>query len=317
MKGGHTMSLHGWIIYNGTLPGNKFIDFAEWLQRAATKQGSSTNLLKNNDLLTYFNHNQLDLLQMNPKKLPNYVIMTDKDLYLTRQLELLGIPVYNSAKTIEISDDKIFTHQILAASGIPTPKTIVAPKIYFQTAALADDFFTKIIAVLGLPLIIKESFGSFGEQVYLVKTLEELRYQVNKIGAKPYFFQEFVQTSSGRDLRIQVVGDQVIAAMKRTAVDDFRANVTNGGTMAAHTPTDKEVEIAIQASKAIGAHFSGVDLLYGPDDEPVVCEINSNAHILNLYDCTGINCADAMLKHILHHAQHKGVSNTHARLVDL
>ena len=293
------MTYTGWIIYNGSLAGNKFIDFAQWLQRAATKLNCHTNIIKNNQLFATFTTNELSILQSEHTALPDFVISTDKDLYLARQFELLGIPVFNSTKSIEISDDKILTHQYLAKNKIPTPKTIVAPKVYKDVNAVGAKDMKHIVNALGYPFIIKEAFGSFGEQVYLIHNEQELQEKMKHIAGVPYFFQEFVQTSYGRDLRLQVVGDRVVAAMKRTAVDDFRANVTNGGTMQPHTPTEEEKTVAIQATHAIGADFAGVDLLYGKDENPLVCEVNSNAHIHNLYDCTGINSADFILEYIL------------------
>src|SRR5699024_4338132 len=293
------MSYRGWIIYNGSLAGGKFIDFAQWLQEAATKLNCQTKIIKNNELFATFTTDELSILQTTNDVLPDFVISTDKDLYLARQFELLGIPVFNSAKAIEISDDKILTHQHLAKHKIPTPKTIVAPKVYKNINPVNSNYMREIAKSLGYPLIIKEAFGSFGEQVYLIHNEQELNDKIETIAGVPYFFQEFVKTSYGRDLRLQVVGDEVVAAMKRTAVDDFRANVTNGGTMQAYTPTEVEKNVAIQATHAIGADFAGVDLLYGKDDTPLVCEVYSNAHIHNLYDCTGINSADYILDYIL------------------
>lgn len=297
----------GWIIYNGSLQGNKFLDFAQWLQNAATRQGSKTSIIKNNDLLSSLDTKDLSLLQFTEEPLPDYVISTDKDLYLARQFELLGIPVFNSANAIEMSDDKIQTHQMLALHHIPMPLTIVAPKVYTTVNPVSSFLLEQVEEKLKFPLIIKEAFGSFGEQVYLIHNRTELIQKTEVIGNVPYLFQEFIKTSSGRDLRLQVVGNHVVAAMKRTAVNDFRANVTNGGKMQLHTPTESEKKIAIKATKAIGADFAGVDLLYGENEAPLVCEINSNAHIHNLFNCTGINCADAIVEYILNELSKKEV----------
>jgi len=290
---------YGWIIYNGTLPGDKFLDFAEWLQTAANKAGSRADIIKNNDLFVSMQTAELSLLGHNNLDQPDYVIFTDKDLYLARQLELLGIPVFNSARSIEISDDKIATHQALALSKLPMPDTIAAPKTFLSESPVNENMLSLAADKLGFPMIVKEAFGSFGQQVYLIQDMDELREKVKEIGGKPFMFQEFVKTSSGVDLRLQVAGDQVVAAMKRTAVGDFRANVTNGGKMAPHTPTESEKKLAIAAVKAIGADFAGVDLLYGNGGSPLVCEVNSNAHIHNLYDCTGINAADYIVQDLL------------------
>ncbi|WP_042146172.1 RimK family alpha-L-glutamate ligase [Paucisalibacillus sp. EB02] len=287
----------GWIIYNGNLPGNKFIDFAEMLHEAATKQNSITHIIKNNDLISSFDSKNLGIIT--DYELPDFVIFTDKDIYLAKQLELLGIPVFNRARVIETSDDKIATYQILAKHKLPIPRTIVAPKVYFNRDEKYLPDLDKIIESVGLPMIVKEAFGSFGEQVYLIHTREELIEKVQALYGKPFMFQEFIRTSEGRDLRLQVVGNQVVAAMKRTSADDFRANITAGGQMEAYEPSLKAIEIAISASKAIGADFCGVDLLFGENDQYIICEINSNAHIRNLYDCTGINAADSIVAYIL------------------
>ncbi|WP_047984045.1 ATP-grasp domain-containing protein [Ornithinibacillus californiensis] len=291
------MSKIGWIIYNGNLPGNKFLDFAEMLQEAAEKHHSTAYIIKNNDVLVTLGSERLDLLTEYER--PDYVIFTDKDIYLARQLEQLGIPVFNSSQVIETSDDKIATYQVLAKHKLPIPKTIVAPKVFYNREEKYLPNLEMIISHLGLPLIVKEAFGSFGEQVHLVHSKEELKNKIVELYGKPFMFQEFIATSKGMDIRIQVVGDQVVAAMKRIATNDFRANITTGGVMERYEPSEKAKEIALAASKSIGADFCGIDLLFGEDDTYYVCEINSNAHIRNLLDCTGINAADAMVEYIL------------------
>ncbi|OZU89818.1 RimK family alpha-L-glutamate ligase [Virgibacillus indicus] len=292
------MKKRGWIIYNGNLPGNKFLDYAQWIQEAASKQDSQTIIIKNNELLSFLGTNQLELLAASKMELPDYVVFADKDIYLARQLEQLGLRVFNSSHAIESSDDKITTYQQLAINKLPIPKTIIAPKI-FATGRIDSKSIEEAIGKLGFPMIIKEAFGSFGEQVYLVNSEEELNLKVLELQGKAFMFQEFVSSSYGRDMRLQVVGDKVVAAMKRTAANDFRANVTAGGKMAAYQPTEQEEKLAILATKAIEADFAGVDLLFGPDKNALVCEINSNAHIHNMYDCTGINAADYIVEYIL------------------
>lgn len=267
------------------------------LQVAAQALGSQTTIVKNNDVLANFINGELRVIT--DHVLPDYVVFTDKDIYLAKQLELLGIPVFNTAHVIETSDDKIATYQVLAKHQLPIPETIVSPKVFYHREEKNLPDLDAIIARLGLPMIIKEAFGSFGEQVYLVSTKEELLEKVTALYGKPFMFQQFIATSEGKDLRLQVVGDQVVAAMKRTAANDFRSNVTAGGTMEAYEPAEHVKKLAIAASKAIGADFCGIDLLFGPDGSFLICEINSNAHIRNLYDCTGVNAADAIINHIL------------------
>lgn len=287
------MSIYGWIVYNGFLPGDKFRDFAEMLQDAAINRGHKIELKTNDDIV-----NHLDTLVFSKtyKPLPNYVLFTDKDIYLANTLERANINVFNRAEAIDISDDKIKTYEKLVKKNIPIPKTMVAPKTFGIEIDVHTPFLQHVIHELRFPFIIKEAFGSFGEQVYLVHNEADLAYYLQKIGSVPFLFQQYIATSYGVDLRLQVVGNEVVAAMKRTSESDFRANVTSGGTMQPYEPNELERTLAIEATKAIGAHFAGVDLLLGEHGERYVCEVNTNAHIRNLYDCTNINVAPYIVK---------------------
>lgn len=292
------MSLHGWIIYNGNLPGQKFLDFAQWFHYAAEERNLTTTIYKNNELLSLLTEETFDLIHQK-NDLPDFVIFTDKDIYLAKQLEILGIPVFNSAKSIAASDDKIATYQVLSQKQLPIPQTIIAPKIFTASDILDLEFLTNVVRTIGFPMIIKEAFGSFGEQVYLIHTTEELKSKVKSLSGKAFVFQQFISTSYGKDIRLHVVGDQVVAAMLRKSAYDFRANITTGGTMEVYRPNAKEKELAIKATQAIEADFAGVDILFGPGGQPILCEVNSNAHIRNMYDCTGINVAEFVINYII------------------
>lgn len=298
LKGCKQLNLHGWIIYNGHLPGDKFLNLAKWFQQSVHNQGLTATIVKNNELLSYLSTNTLDLVKVIEEKLPDFVIFTDKDIYLAKQLELLGVPVYNSAHAIEVSDDKIATYQVLAQHDLPIPKTLIAPKVFPVPSDLDSNYLDQVVETFGFPMIIKEAFGSFGEQVYLVHTREEMVQKMTELHGKPYVFQQFISSSYGKDLRLHVVGNRVAASMFRQTDDDFRA--TAGGIREGYEPTAYEEKLAIAATKAIGADFAGVDLLFGPNDKPIICEINSNAHIGKLYNCTNINVADHIVEYIIY-----------------
>src|SRR5690625_6345693 len=70
---------------------------------------------------------------------------------------------------------------------------------------------------------------------------------------------------------------------------DFLSNITAGDTKEPYEPSEKEKQLAIKAAKTMKADYAGVDLLFGPNGEPIICEINANSHIRNLYNCTGVN----------------------------
>lgn len=292
------MELNAWIIYNGNLMDKDFRGFAHWLDASAKRHQIKTKLFKNNELLASLNHLSIDLLEIDPAQLPDFVLFTDKDIYLAKQLELLGIPVFNRSDAIAVSDDKILSYQALAKNKLPIPTTIISPKVFNHNHQLDLLFLNKVKSILKFPFIIKEAFGSFGEQVYLINNEAELLSKTQELIGKPFIFQELVTTSYGKDIRLQVVGDQVVASMLRQSKNDFRANITAGGSMQNYTPSKEEEALAIAAAKAIGTDFAGVDLLFGENKKPIICEVNSNAHIRNLFECTGINVADSIINYV-------------------
>ena len=151
---------------------------------------------------------------------------------------------------------------------------------------------------MGYPLIVKECFGSFGMQVYWCRDEAALTERVRSLGGAPFLFQKPVMESLGRDVRVNVVGDRAVAAMLRHSESgDFRSNLTIGGSMEPHALTRAEEALAVRAVQALGLDFAGVDLLFGRDG-PLLCEVNSNAHFATTLQCTGVNMAEEILRHI-------------------
>lgn len=292
------MSMQGWVIYNGNL-GDKFLTHAQMFSESAKRLGMSMKIMRNNDIFSVIWSGQADVRPVMER--PDFVLMWDKDIYLAKQLEQLGIPVFNPATAIELCDDKCLTYLALADHNVRMPNTIIAPKVFAWSGVRDTKVYEFVGDTLGFPLVIKEAHGSFGSQVYLIETMEQLVEKVCALGSIPFLFQEFIASSRGTDLRLQVVGQEVVAAMRRVSNSDFRANMGKGATAYAHTPTEEEAALAIKATRLLGAHFAGVDVMFGPDGEPILCEVNSNAHIMNLRDATGINAADPMLSHIQRH----------------
>lgn len=219
----------------------------------------------------------------------DFILFWDKDINLAKRLEKQGLPVYNSASSIALCDDKAKT--FIELDGIvPQPKTLIAPKCFFRVDM--GEFVTRAIDILGLPVVFKECFGSFGEQVYLCNSFENI---MSHISEKPFILQEYIKESSGRDARLEIVGSKCVSAVKRENKNDFRSNVTNGGIMTPYTPCDGEVAAAVKACKQLGLTFGGVDIL----ENGMVCEVNSNAHIINIMNSTGIDIAPLIFNEIL------------------
>lgn len=280
-----------WIIYNGGMTWDKFVDQANLMAEAVQKYNVEPFVLKNCDVLMNLQNSLIDQ--------PDFVVFFDKDVYLALYLKQQGIPVFNDPKVIEICDNKVKQYLQLASKNIPIPKTIVAPKVYKNFSIKHTNYYEKVLKELNLPLIIKEAHGSFGMNVYLIETEEQFYEKVEQLSGIDYVFQQFIETSRGRDIRVNVVGNEVVAAMYRHSDTDFRANITNGGSAEPIELTEEQKDIAIRAANALGAEYAGVDLLFGEDDKPIVCEVNAAAHIRNIYNVTGINVGEKLTEYIL------------------
>ncbi len=265
----------GILAVNHFLTGDKFRELHAHLISAAEKSG--INLIRKTNL-------QLATERVTA----DFVLFWDKDVNLARRLERKGLPVFNSSDSIALCDDKARTY-IELQGIVPQPKTLIAPKCYFKTDM--SEFVENAVCVLGLPLVFKECFGSFGEQVYLCKSFDEIMRHVSE---KPFILQEFITASAGRDKRLEIVGGKCVSAVSRINENDFRSNVTNGGTMIPYTPDKKEMETAVTACNTLGLTFGGVDIL----ENGMVCEVNSNAHIINIMDSTGVDIAPILFEEI-------------------
>ena len=279
----------GWLVVNGFLHSKKFDELTELFVMAAEKNNITLYVKRNNDIL-------IDTA-CNLESPPDFVIFWDKDIQLAKMLEMQEIRLFNSSQAIMICDDKRETCLMLQNAKISIPRTMIAPMTYDGVGFTSYDFLNQVEERLKYPLIVKEAFGSFGEQVYMAKNREELLTTISSCSTTKLLFQEYIETSHGRDIRLQVVGDEVVAAMYRYSSTDFRANVSAGGKMQSYTPSQTEISLAVQACKAVGADFAGVDLLFG-EEGPYVCEVNSNAHFKNLLECTGVNTAEKIFDYI-------------------
>lgn len=307
--------MRGLLVTNGFLRTNKFVEHYEWLAKAAAGQGIALDLWDNGTIpVSYTRETSAALTRrMRPYQ---FVIYWDKDVrlgrYLTEVCRPLRIPVYNSVEAMAVCDDKSETYRVLqlwnddplhVKEQIPLLPTIVAPMTYANVGYTNLDFLAEVIRQLQFPMVVKECFGSFGQQVSLVPDEEALRRQTRQLAGTPFLYQQYLRQSHGHDVRLQVVGNQVVAAMHRfSPAGDFRANLTNGGEMEPYEPSQAERDLAWRTVQALGLDFAGVDLLFsqGPTgDADVVCEVNSNAHFRNIADCTGVNVAEKIMEYII------------------
>ena len=282
--------MKGWLIINTFMASQKFDNLYKLLSDAFKKRGVSLEIKKAEDISLEVNKPIINK--------PDFAIFWDKDIYLAKRLEQNGVRLFNTSKAVELCDNKILMYQELAKNNIRIPRTFIAPKTFEGLNYSKRDFLNNVIDEIGFPMIVKEAYGSFGEQVYLANDKESLNKIVDSIGYKDFLLQEFIASSQGRDIRINVVGDKAIVSMLRENENDFRSNISSGGSGTKFDPKPEYLYLAVKASKALGLDFAGVDVLFG-EDGPIICEVNSNPQFASTLKATGINLADYIAEYIL------------------
>lgn len=228
----------------------------------------------------------------------DFVLFFDKDKYSAQLLEKCGVRVFNKASATAVCDDKMQTHIALCNNGINMPKTLSGALCYLKDGKISDEYLNRAVGILGLPMVVKQCFGSYGEQVYLVNTRAELEKKVNELKNSAYLFQEFVKESCGRDMRVIVIGGKAVCGMIRRSENDFRSNTERGGIAESAEVPKNIAELCEKAANIIGLDYCGVDVLLGK--EPQICEVNSNAMFFAMERATGVNVARAYAEHIVY-----------------
>ncbi len=296
------MQKKAWLVYNTSIASKKFLEVHALYIEAAKKNNVRLEPVKSSDIYSLI-HNKNLISSHSSITQPDFILFLEKDLRLAYHLESLGYKLYNSHAAIQNCDDKFLTAQILAKHDIKQPKTLISHLHYSGFIEESHDAGLSVVKDIeshfSYPLIVKEVYGSFGSQVYLINNRQELQNKRKELLLKPHIYQEFIASSKGRDVRLQVVGQKVVAAVLRTSEHDFRANVTNGGIMQPYDPSQQFVDMALRCAKILHVDFAGVDILFGEQDEPILCEVNSNAHIKNISECTSVNVAKHVIDYIL------------------
>jgi len=187
--------------------------------------------------------------------------------------------------------DKILTHLKLLHNQIPTPLTYIA-----SSPQAAKD----ILKTMSYPIVMKIPCGTQGKGVIFADSFASASSMLDTLTVlrQPFLIQEYIETGS-TDLRIIVVGDKVVAAMKRKGLkDDKRSNLHAGGIGERAVASEDVKRIAIKAAKALGAEICGVDILVSKLKGPLVIELNLSPGLQGVTKATGINVADKISEYL-------------------
>ncbi|MCG6868106.1 MAG: 30S ribosomal protein S6--L-glutamate ligase [Gammaproteobacteria bacterium] len=209
-----------------------------------------------------------------------------------RQFEMMGTYPLNESVAITRARDKLRSLQLLSRKGIGLPVT--------GFAHAPDDIQDLIKMVGGAPLVIKLLEGTQGIGVVLAETQKAAESVIEAfMGLKTNILvQEYIQEAGGADIRCFVMGDKVVAAMKRQAKPgEFRSNLHRGGSASLIRISPEERSTAVRAARAMGLNVAGVDLLRS-NHGPLVMEVNSSPGLEGIESACGKDVAGMMIQFI-------------------
>ena len=288
--------MNGIIIVNQTIGHNQYK--IDRFKAEFSKRGVHLDVFVNDGTLAEIKNNEIKI------NLPaaNFVLYLDKDIYLARLLEKAGFRLFNKADFIKLCDDKMLTFIACANEGIRMPKTIAGPLVYTDLQESNYRFLDSVINEIGLPMVVKKVYGSLGEGVYLVQTREELIKLYSEIARNPIIFQEYVKSSYGKSIRVLIINGKVFGSFIRKNKYDFRSNFGEEASSKVLENPAKYEGFAQEIADKLHIEYAGIDLLVYEDDNPILCEINSNAFFEEFEKVTGLNvaaaCADMIINKV-------------------
>ena len=238
------------------------------------------------DLLVTDEDRESVMIDGAPVPLPDFVLprtyVIDTGYFalaVIRQLERMGVRIFNDSASIEMVADKMHTQQVLAESAVD---------------------LDLVERTIGFPVVVKTLLGVNGSGVFLIEDHSSFTDLMNLMEQTnpniQLIFQKFIAKSKGRDLRLFVVDGEVIASMERRASDGgFKANYTQGAQVVEFVPDDEARNLAIQTAEILNLQVAGIDLLY--DEEGyTICEANSFPGFKGLESCVEVNVPREIFK---------------------
>ena len=210
-------------------------------------------------------------------------------LAVLRHFQRKGVAMINGPEAVEACADKLQTLQLLSASGLPIPRTILA-KFPVDVDVIERE--------LGFPVVVKTLRSTRGAGVLLCHDRSQFNDLASLLGdATPsadFIFQQYVKSSHGRDVRLLVIDGKVTAAMERRATDGgFKSNISLGGVGVQIAPPGDMAKLAIDAASALKLDVAGIDVLFDAAGYRI-CEANSSPGFSGLEEACNVSVPDAV-----------------------
>lgn len=278
--------VEAWLIYNQEGAGiNK--SYIDWFIDEAKKQNLKLELVIREEMkIGIHNNNSAIFINNIPAPLPKIAIVRTIDPLLSIHLESMGIAVFNSAETSRICNHKGLTHHVVSKLKVP----------------MMDTFFYKSTEIpekppLPFPFVIKNVHGKGGKEVFFVEEEKHWLHIKEKLDREVIIQSTDVQL--GKDLRVYVLGNEIIAAVLRESKTNFKANFTLGGSASLYPLNEKEKATIHKIISYFDFDLVGIDFLIGKDGELLFNEIEDIVGSRMLSKLSNINILERYVTHIL------------------
>ncbi len=216
-------------------------------------------------------------------------------LHIGTALDAAGFQVVNSPDVVRTCGDKLVTSARLFAAGVPQPRT--------RAAFTPEQALEVLESDLGYPAVLKPVVGSWGRLVARLNDRDAAeavladRHTLGGWTHHTHYLQEFIE-KPGRDLRVFVVGDEPVAAIRRES-DHWITNTARGAKTSAAQIDDSLGELALRAARAVGGGVLAVDIVEDPERGYLVLEVNHSMEFRNSIEPTGVDIPGAIVDHML------------------
>ncbi len=282
-----------WILYRVSYETNSTFS-PELMMAAAKNNGIDAELFYFNYFVFKVENGRTNLYYKDKKvlseNLPDVVFCRGYYIDLLQHFEKNGVKVINGSEGMQLMRNKFETYTAtcgLLGANISQPKTLKGAHLKYDT----------VVENFGIPFIMKDNFGAMGKSVYLVNSREQFEEIMKNDSKIEFIFQEYIDTSKGKDVRVYVVGKEAIGGVRRVSTtDDFRSNIHQSGEAFLEELTPELKETALKIANKIGLEIGSVDFLFGKNGF-VFNEANGNATFFSFYKF-GFDMQNLFMKYI-------------------
>lgn len=296
------MKLQGWLIYTAS-DADRNRDYIDWMRHEAGLRHIDLHLMYGEYFAMGVLENQL-CIQYHGKlaKPPDLAIMRSIDPLFSLQMEKLGVRVFNSSRVAYVSNDKARTHQMMSGYGIPMVDTMFIKAGFFSSTSIP----------FAMPWVMKTAGGRGGKQVFMADSISQAEYIVSQIPADDLVVQRLAPVK-GRDMRVFVVGRNIVAAILRYSERDFRANFSLGGDSRLISLSANQQILVNRIAAIIDADMVGIDFLFDVNGNLLLNEIEDVVGSRTLSIHSDINLLARFFDHVRAQMQHHREAQAHPK----